>query len=71
MHRKKIQIPIFLLIILGCVFFQYREKPKRQTHKSILLQKKYTELHKKLAQTYTNANFLETTLELICLADSL
>jgi hypothetical protein len=37
---------------------------------TFLLQQKYTELHKKLAQTYRDAVFLEKTLELICIADN-
>jgi hypothetical protein len=34
------------------------------------LQKKYTELYKKLRQAYEGAAFLEKTLELICIADN-
>ena len=37
---------------------------------TIFLQKKYAELHKKLAQMYEGAVFLEKTLELICIADN-
>ena len=38
---------------------------------TLLLQKKYSELHKQLAQAYEGAAFLEKTLELICIADQI